>query len=153
MNWKTVLAGALLCTVLTGCGSSAEAPAPADAIKSLQSELTFTDQMTDLDSEGACRFYDLDATLVADSAAYVGSGATAESLAAFTAKDSDSADQLVEALGAFVDGWIEGYSSYKPEEVPKLESAVIDRQGETVVFCVTDDNAAAKDAVQAVLHP
>lgn len=151
MNWKTVLTGALLCAALTGCGASA--PAPADAVKTLEGELTFTDQMSELDNESACRFYDLDEELVTDGAAYVGSGATAESLAAFTAKDSDSADAIVEALGTFVDGWVEGYSSYKPEEVPKLESAVIDRQGETIVFCVTADNDAAKDAVQAVLHP
>ena len=82
-----------------------------------------------------------------------GSGATAESLAVFEASDADAAQRIVDTLQTFTDSWIKGYSDYKPEEVPKLESALLEQDGVYVVFCVTADNAAAKTAVQDLLNP
>ena len=125
---------------------------PADALAQLKDEITFTDQMTDMDSESTCRFYDVDTGLVNDSSAYVGSGATAESMAVFEAVDADAAGSIADALRTFTDGWIDGYSDYKPEEVPKLESAVLEQNGVYVVFCVSADNTAAKTAVQDLLN-
>ena len=126
---------------------------PADALAQLKDEITFTDQMTDMDSESTCRFYDVDTGLVNDSSAYVGSGATAESMAVFEAVDADAAGSIADALQTFTDGWIDGYSDYKPEEVPKLESAVLEQNGVYVVFCVSADNTTAKTAVQDLLNP
>lgn len=144
---------AALCVTAAGCGKQQAAINPADALEQLKSSTTFTDQMTDMDSAGACRFYDVSADLVHDGAAYVGSGATAESMAVFQATDTDAAQSIAGALQTFTDSWIKGYSDYKPEEVPKLESAVLEQDGVYVVFCVTADNAAAKTAVQDLLHP
>ena len=61
--------------------------------------------------------------------------------------------EIAAQLQAFTDSWIAGYSDYKPEEVPKLESAVLEQDGVYVVFCVTADNTAAKSAVRSLLHP
>lgn len=143
---------AALCVAAAGCSTQLTLE-PADALAQLKEEITFADQMTDMDSEGACRFYDVDTGLVNDSSAYVGSGATAESMAVFEAVDADAADSIANALQTFTDGWIDGYSDYKPEEVPKLESAVLEQKGVYVVFCVSADNTAAKTAVQDLLNP
>lgn len=143
---------AALCVAAAGCSTQLTLE-PADALAQLKEEITFADQMTDMDSEGACRFYDVDTGLVNDSSAYVGSGATAESMAVFEAVDADAADSIADALQTFTDGWIDGYSDYKPEEVPKLESAVLEQKGVYVVFCVSADNTAAKTAVQDLLNP
>lgn len=146
------LAAALFVTVV-GCGRRQAEIVPADAVAQLKDNLTFTDQMTDMDSAGACRFYDIDAALVQDSAAYVGSGASAESLAVFEATDKDAAGGIADALQAFTDSWVTGYADYKPEEVPKLTSAVLERDGVYVVYCVTADNDTAKTAVRELLNP
>lgn len=143
---------AALCMTAAGCGKQQDIT-PADAVQQLKENVSFTDQMTEMDSAGTCRFYDVDTELVQDSAAYVGSGATAESLAVFEATDADAAQSIADALQIFTDSWIKGYSDYKPEEVPKLESAVLEQDGVYVVFCVTADNAAAKTAVQDLLNP
>ena len=143
---------AALCVAAAGCSTQLTLE-PADALAQLKEEITFADQMTDMDSEGACRFYDVDTGLVNDSSAYVGSGATAESMAVFEAVDADAAGSIADALQTFTDGWIDGYSDYKPEEVPKLESAVLEQNGVYVVFCVSADNTAAKTAVQDLLNP
>ena len=143
---------AALCVVAAGCSKQLTLE-PADALAQLKDEITFTDQMTDMDSESTCRFYDVDTGLVNDSSAYVGSGATAESMAVFEAVDADAAGSIADALRTFTDGWIDGYSDYKPEEVPKLESAVLEQNGVYVVFCVSADNTTAKTAVQDLLNP
>lgn len=143
---------AALCVVAAGCSKQLILE-PADALAQLKDEITFTDQMTDMDSESTCRFYDVDTGLVNDSSAYVGSGATAESMAVFEAVDADAAGSIADALQTFTDGWIAGYSDYKPEEVPKLESAVLEQNGVYVVFCVSADNTTAKTAVQDLLNP
>lgn len=144
---------AALCVTAAGCGKQQAAINPADALNTLKESTTFTDQMTDMDSAGTCRFYDVSTDLVQDSAAYVGSGATAESMAVFEATDNSAAESIADALQTFTDNWIKSYSDYKPEEVPKLESAVLEQDGVYVVFCVTADNAAAKTAVQDLLNP
>ena len=71
----------------------------------------------------------------------------------FEAVDAAAAGEIAAQLQAFTDSWIAGYSDYKPEEVPKLESAVLEQDGVYVVFCVTADNTAAKSAVRSLLHP
>lgn len=144
---------AALCMTAAGCGKQQAEINPADAVQQLKESVTFTDQMTDMDSAGACRFYDVGTDLVQDSAAYVGSGATAESMAVFEATDTSAAESIASALQTFTDSWRKGYADYKPEEVPKLESAVLEQDGVYVVFCVTADNAAAKTAVQDLLNP
>lgn len=154
MKLQRTYAAALAALLLTaGCGRQQAAIVPADAVAQLRDSLTFTDQMTDMDSAGACRFYDVDTALVQDSAAYVGSGASAESLAVFEATDTDAADGIADALRSFTDSWVTGYADYKPEEVPKLESAVLEQDGVYVVYCVTADNDAAKTAVRGLLNP
>lgn len=152
---RNVMAAALAVLILfsaAGCGKKADI-APADAVTRLAGSLTFTDQMTSMDSADACRFYDVDTALVQDSAAYVGSGATAESLAVFQATDAEAASAIVDALEAFTDSWIKGYADYKPEEVPKLESAVLEQDGVYVVYCVTAAGDTAKAAVDDLLNP
>ena len=144
--------GAAIWILATGCGAQASID-PEQALTQLKEELTFTDQMTDMDSAGTCRFYDVQTDWVENSVSYVGSGATAESVAVFEATDADAAASIAEELQAFTDSWITGYSDYKPEEVPKLESAVLEQSGVYVVFCVTADNTAAKTAVHELLHP
>ncbi|MDR3765647.1 MAG: DUF4358 domain-containing protein [Butyricicoccus sp.] len=156
MKWRhsfQIATCALTASVLlTACGSKLNI-VPADAIQEMKEQIAFTDQFETLDREGACRVYGVDEELVDDSAALAGSGATAESLSVWKAVDAKSAEQVEEELQVFVDGYIEGYSDYKPEEVPKLESAIMSREGQYVILCISADNAAAETVVDQVLHP
>lgn len=149
MKYTLCLLAAL---TLAGCAKTT-AIHPADTVAQMQEKLTFTDQMAELDKDGACRVYGVDASLVEDCAGLRGSGATAESFSVWEAVDADSADKLEEQLEAFLDSWIEGYSDYKPEEVPKLESAVLEQEGKYVILCVSADNEAAEPLIEKALHP
>ncbi|WP_164706672.1 DUF4358 domain-containing protein [Intestinibacillus sp. Marseille-P6563] len=151
-SFQIATCGVAASLLLTACGSELKI-VPADTIASMKDQITFTDQFETLDKEGACRVYGVDEELVEDSAALAGSGATAESLSVWQAVDASSAEKVEEQLQVFVDGYIEGYSDYKPEEVPKLESAIMSREGQYVILCISADNAAAEDVVNKTLHP
>ncbi len=143
--------GLALAFTLTACGGQTEID-PAQALSSMEEQLTFTDQLAQIDKSGACRAYGVEEDLVEDCAALSGSGATAESLSVWKAVDADSAEQIESQLQTFVDGYIEGYASYKPEEVPKLESAILSRSGVYVILCVSADNEAAQSVVEQALQ-
>ena len=144
------LSAALL--LFSGCSNNKVELDPSTAVDKMSEEITFTDQFAPLDSENANRVYGVDADLVEDSTAMVGSGATAESIAMFKAVDAKSAQDIEKQLEVFIDGYIEGYSDYKPEEVPKLESAIIERKDVYVVLCISADNDAAKKVVSDTLN-
>ncbi|HIV62400.1 MAG TPA: DUF4358 domain-containing protein [Candidatus Butyricicoccus avistercoris] len=144
------LSAALL--LFSGCSNNKVELDPSTAVEKMSEEITFTDQFAPLDSENANRVYGVDADLVEDSTAMVGSGATAESIAMFKAVDAKSAQDIEKQLEVFIDGYIEGYSDYKPEEVPKLESAIIERKDVYVVLCISADNDAAKKVVSDTLN-
>ena len=142
-----LLCAAILMLFPAGCSEEQTARSPGDTLDSLIEQLTFSDQMTEMNADDACRFYNIDAELITDGAAYVGSGATAESLAVFQAADPAAAQTTADALQTFLDGWIDGYSDYDPEEVPKLESAILQQEGVYVILCVSADNDAAADII------
>lgn len=151
-GWKTAACGMAAALLLSACGSAAEID-PAAALTEMQEQIEFTDQFEQLDTSGACRVYGVDEELVESGAALAGSGATAESLSIWQADDADAAKQVEQQLQTFVDGYIEGYSEYKPEEVPKLESAILSREGAYVILCISADNSAAASVVSKTLHP
>ena len=144
------LSAALL--LFSGCSNNKVELDPSTAVEKMSEEITFTDQFAPLDSENANRVYGVDADLVEDSTAMVGSGATAESIAMFKAVDAKSAQDIEKQLEVFIDGYIEGYSDYKPEEVPKLESAIIERKDVYVVLCISADKKKKKKVVSDTLN-
>lgn len=151
--YQRCLAGAALFTVLlTGCGKkeTKELPDANEVVATLQGQVTFTDEIITKDMDETNIFYNIDSMLVKDSAALVGSGATAEMLSVWKAQDEVDAEAIVKALEEFNAGWKEGYADYKPEEVPKLETAVLRQEGNCVIYAVTADNEAAADAVDAL---
>ncbi len=84
-------------------------------------------------------------------AAYVPADITPEEVLVFETKTEDDAAALVEKLNAYVTYQIAQYSDYKPGEVPKLDNPVIATRGCTVVYVISEDNAAAAEVVKGLL--
>lgn len=150
--WKISAAGlaALFALSLSACGSSKEMN-PADALAVMQTDIPFSEELTGLDKAAICKNYDLEETDLAGCAAAIGSGATAENAAVLEGVDSAAAGRIQTALRAFLDDWIEGYSDYKPEEVPKLEQAVLKVKGNYVILCISADSGKAAAVVKDIL--
>ena len=59
-----LLCAAILMLFPAGCGEEQTARSPDDTLDSLIEQLTFSDQMTEMNADDACRFYNIDAELI-----------------------------------------------------------------------------------------
>ena len=61
-----------------------------------------------------------------------------------------SADKAKTAKGAledYVQGQIEANTDYRPAEIPKLEEALVDVRGETLLLAVANDREAVEQTL------
>ena len=84
-------------------------------------------------------------------AAYVPAGITPEEVLVFETKTEDDAKALQEKLTSYVDYQVAQYSDYAPGQVPKLDNPVIAVKGCTVVYVISEDNAAAAEIVKGLI--
>lgn len=137
--------------MISGCGSSTINIDTSTAVQTMTEKITFTDKFVNVDSESINRIYGVDESLVKSCAGMSGSGSTAECIAMWEANDESSAQDIEKQLNDFLNSYKEGYAEYKPEEVPKLESAILQKNGVYVVLCISADNETAKTVVNDVL--
>lgn len=146
----------LLCLclgLLTACSNRSANVSldPAKTLEQLKSATTYSETLTGMEKDAACSYYGVDAAQVEKVAAMVGTGATAENIAVFQAKNHDAAATIGKQVKDFYAQQAEAYADYGPQEVPKLKSAIVEQKDAYVVCCVTADNGKAKKAVQDVL--
>ena len=84
-------------------------------------------------------------------AAYVPAGITPEEVLVFEVKTEGDTAALVDKLNAYVAYQIEQYSDYAAHQVPKLDNPVIAVKGCTVVYVISEDNAAAAEVVKGLI--
>lgn len=87
--------------------------------------------------------YDVSENDYESAAVFCSSGATADELAIFKAKDAEAAKRISEAVQQRLDDQIKGFKNYIPAEVPKLEKAYKTTYGNYVLLCVSTDTEAA----------
>ena len=127
--------------LLSGCAGTAEQEIDLEAVSTAVAQGNlFSDDMNPAQTDILLMLYGLSQDEVAQVVGYVGSGATAEELTG-----ADAAAKIAAQVQARVDAQLTSFRDYAPQEVPKLESAVILQKGNFVVLCVCADNAAAKE--------
>ena len=129
---------------LAGCGAGEKEPVDIGALgQRLVEAATFGEPMNALDSSVALGLYGApEGTSVA---AWAGTGATAEEVAVFDCGSAENADSLMQSLEQRNEVRASQYADYDPEEVPKIENAVLLSGGQYVVLLVAQDpgNAAS----------
>lgn len=147
------LVGAMGLCALAGCGGGEDEKAYSTGLVSAMVEAgAFSESLEELDSDTAFALYKLgDYGLVredlTDCAVQRSAGATCEEGAVLVLSDSDKAGAALEALRAYVDGQIAANESYRPGEIPKLEGALVEQQGASVLLVVANDLDAAKSVI------
>ena len=142
---------AAVCLLLSACGGGGEEPFdPASAARALRDSGAFTEALEETDLDTACMLYGLDADTVTGSAVYTSLSAGAEEIAVFTLKDKDGADAALAALKTRVEDQTEALRDYQPEEVSKLDNAIVEQRGNSVLLAVAADQAAAQAAVDGL---
>lgn len=133
---------------LAGCGETeVKNPDVADVMAQIKSEIAFP-EMADHGAD-ELQYYGYD-TLNADqidSAAYTiaSSGLTAEEVLIIKLKDAKDADAVKAMMETRRDQIAATAMDYTPEEMNKINTAVIGAKGQYVYFAITGDNEKAKE--------
>lgn len=154
-KWMVLaLAAAMSVFALAGCGAGKEAKAySTDLVSAMVEAGAFSETLEELDGDTAFALYKLgDYGLtredLTDCAVQRSAGATCEEGAVLVLSDEDKAGKALEALKAYVDGQISTNESYRPGEIPKLEAALVEQQGASVLLVVANDLDAAKGVLE-----
>lgn len=154
MRRKMRIMAALLAMALLIGGAVAahaeEEPTPAERVLAVVLEGQAFEEMTALSVKQIEKYLGVDMAWLSDMAmAMDASRATAEAVVVLHASDEEASRLLEEALLAYRDDTLLQYRDYQPAEVPKLEGAVLERNGLWVALVVSGDARAAKDALRA----
>lgn len=144
---------AALCILLAGCGpKQGEAKEPYDSadVAALLDSGIFSEVPEQLDADIICPVFGVDSALVKECAAYLPTGLNSEALALFVLEKAEDAGAVEEAVRSWVSDQIESFADYGPNEVPKLEGAVVSVRENTVLLVVGSEPAAAQTAVDGL---
>lgn len=143
-----VLTGALLLITCAGCNGKEPEPsfAPEATVQAVLGSGAFSETLEELDPmllfplSGEAEDYE-------GSVLYYSTGATSETAAVICVKEAGQAAAVEETLNAWVESQIEAVRNYQPGEVEKLEHAIIETRGNTVLLAVAADWEKAQAAV------
>jgi hypothetical protein len=86
-----------------------------------------------------------------DIVGYASSGGLADELTLIDAKNDESAKDIYELATEHISDNIEGYQSYKPDEVYKLEHAIVLREGKYVIVGVSSSYDDLETSIKSYL--
>ena len=112
----------------------------------------FTDALDTLDRDTTAMLYGLTADDILECAVYTSLSAGAEEIAVLTMKDADSAAAALDRLEARVADQKAVLESYQPEQVAKLDSAILEQKGNSVVLVVAADSQLARSVLDGLLQ-
>lgn len=142
----------LLGSLLTACGGGDNAAKPYDPAATAQALLdssAFSQPLESMSLDLVCGpLYNIDANNVTGSAVYTSLTAGAEEIAVLTLKDEDTAKQALEALRDRVSDQTDALKDYQPDEVGKLDKAIVEQKENSVLLVVANDADAARAALK-----
>lgn len=151
---RKLICGMVCCLLLlSGCGTGEpekEASFPAAVTtQALLDSGAFSEQLEELELEIAAMLFWLegDVTDYEGSKVYYSTGATSEVAAVIALRDAGQAEAVETALSNWVSGQIEAERNYRPAEVEKLEHAIVEVRGSSVLLVVAADWEKAQTAI------
>lgn len=139
---KVMLAAMMAAMLLTSCNEQPKDVDISALASQIVGEVSFDDSLSEIDDDMISMLYSIDG--YTDAVLYKGSGATAEEVAIFKMETKDDAKAALEEAQAHIQSQIESYESYIPEEVSRLEDAIVRQDGCYVSVVVSGDSAAAE---------
>jgi len=152
----TIALALVLALGLTACGGKEENNAPplygTSHVEAMVEAGAFSEDLEELDADTAFVLYKLaDYGLAQEDlkecAVLRSAGATCEEGAVLVFTGADKAEKAETALKDYVQSQIDANKDYRPDEIPKLEDALVSRRGESLLLAVANDLDAAKGAV------
>ena len=152
MKKLTALMVAFVCVLtMSACGSKSEVEVfTLESLNRVQEAGAFSEELEELDADTAFMLYqladyDLSREDLTAAAVMRSAGATCEEGAVLIFSDADKAAKAAEAVGDYLEGQIEANADYRPNEIPKLEGAVLITRANTLLMVVPNDAAAVRN--------
>ena len=73
---------------------------------------------------------------------------TVDEIAVFNCVDSSALEKVTDAVNSRIEYLRDGYSSYGPQEVPKINSAAVITHDNTVILCICENPENAESIVK-----
>lgn len=115
----------------------------------LKTQITYQDELSKISDDMFATVYKMDMDSIKTAVAYASSGATAEEIVVVEANSADDVDAIKQALDERVAYLKAGYEDYGPQEVPKIDNAVIKTSGNYAAMCISDDSAKAEEVINS----
>ena len=138
-----VAAGLAVMGMLAGCGGKKEMNVDEVANR-LLSEITYQDELCKMDLDTAGMILNLADLDIKNAAIYETSGWTAEEIVVLQLGSSEDAAKAKAMLATRVEEQKTNYVDYVPEEMDKLNVAVIEQIGDFAVLSVSNEPDKAK---------
>ena len=140
----------LLLLAVSGCGSKEKVEVDVSALASaLAEQVAFEAPLKELTAEQIGNYVALPEG--AQAAGYMSGGTTAEEILVVQCAGSDDAASVKQAVESFLADQRGEMERYLPEEVARLESAVLAQKGSCVVLCVSADTKTAEQIIKEYL--
>lgn len=150
--------------LLTGCGKTEQQGegtkqsgdtvnvAASEVVKAVLAEVPINSSVEKGKGELENYYSGLDLSTVEDAAfALCGSGALPDEIAVIKCNSPDAANNAKAALSSHLDKQKELFATYTPDEMYKLEGAVIFTKGNYAVYIALSDNGKAKSVAEGKL--
>lgn len=139
-------------TADTAAAEPASDAAAADITKAVLDEVPINSAFEKKKESLPDYFDGLDVDAIEDFSYYIcASGAYPDEIAVFRFSSSDSAENAVKAVTDRLAYQKETYETYTPDEMYKIDGAVIKQTGNWVYYLVTSDNEKAESIVKGFL--
>lgn len=124
-------------------------PATADVAAIISDSVEFTELIALTDDNIGPRYYGIDLEAIEEYEVLVcSSGALADEVAVFKMKDKEDVEDMLDVVRERKQELYDRFVDYVPEEINKINNAVIGSKGNYVYFVVSSDNSAAKKAAE-----
>ena len=145
------LFSAVIAVGLIGCGKS-DSVSTIDITELghiLTENIEFEDELNIIDDSTAVKLYNIDD--FTKSQVYVSSGATSEEIGIFEFDSVEKAKHGFDMAKSRIEEQKSAFELYVPQEVMRLEDAIVKRWGRYVITCVCDDSVAAERIIARYL--
>ena len=140
----------LLCVLmLVGCGAStSEGQSAAAQAETIVSELNLSDKMDKVEDRIIKGLFFFEEGTLKDSAVYVANDKSADIVAVFK---SDDTAAVMDRVNSYLATSKEQMQNYYPDEVFKVDNAIVQESGDTVILIVSNDIENARKTAESVL--
>lgn len=121
----------------------------ADISQKIVDDGKFIDEVVTIDNEMINQKLDIDGANVEESVCYYGTGDSANIVYVAIFKEESNAKDAKEKLEVYLDELKTANESYDPEELGKIDDAILEIDGKYAIMVISDDNDKAQETIDS----